>query len=308
MKQTRIALSVLVTTLTLLSAFGLAQQANKVDQPTVKQMTLEPVTLSYLEQGQGETVVFVHGAFADHRTWEEQREAVAKDYRYVALDQRYYGNSPWTDDGSNHTLATHVSDLAAFIRRLDAGPAHIVGWSYGSNVALDFAVQHPELVRSLFLYEPAYDSIVSDPADVKTLGEEWASNGAFPASQAGNQAEAVRLFTDWISVKPGSFDELEPSVRKVLLENSRTLPLLFAAPPNPPLTCAQLGRIEAPVTVAKGQQTRPAFEIYSNSTHECIPGSQLVSIPDATHVAPLENPSGFNEALLSHLKGSGTKQ
>ncbi len=266
-------------------------------------MTVETVILKYLEQGEGEPVVLIHDAFSDHRVWEAQCEAVvARGYRFIAPDLRYHGDTPWTDDGAKYSLAIHTSDVAEFIRQLDAGPVHVVGWSYGSNVSLVLAAQYPELVRSLVLYEPAFDPIVSNPDDLETLGKEWGSNGAFAASQAGDQEEAVRLFADWITEPSGSFEALEPSFRTVLLENSRTLPLLFASPPDPPITCDQIGQITMPVTVVKGEQTRPAFVVYSDTAHECIPDSQVVTTPDATHLAPYENPTAFNEVVLSHLE------
>jgi pimeloyl-ACP methyl ester carboxylesterase len=69
-------------------------------------------------------------------------------------------------------LATHANDLATFIQQLNAGPVGVVGWSYGGAVVLALAAQRPDLVRSLFLIEPALDSIVSDPADQGALAEE----------------------------------------------------------------------------------------------------------------------------------------
>lgn len=70
MKQSRIALSVLVTALTMIFSFGLAQQTSEADQSTIKQITIPAVELTYQDQGQGDAVIFVHGAFADHRIWE----------------------------------------------------------------------------------------------------------------------------------------------------------------------------------------------------------------------------------------------
>lgn len=280
-----------------------APQTSKVDPPTNKQASVAGVNLKYLEQGQGATVVFVHGAFADHRVWEAQREVVAQGYRYIALDQRYFGNAPWPDDGSKYSLVTHTSDLAAFIRQSNAGPVHVVAWSYGGSIALALAVQHPELVRSLFLNEPALTSIVSDPADVKTLAEERKGVGpAAAASKANDLPESVRLFADWVNAQPGGFDTIQPSIRTVFLDNSRTIPLHFAAPPPPPITCAQLGQIKVPVTVTKGQLTRPFFAILADTTSRCVPGSQLVIVPNARHLAPTENASAFNAALLDHLE------
>src|SRR5438552_17494581 len=50
--------------------------------------------IQYIEQGQGAPVVFVHGGVSDHRAWEAQREIVARRYRFIAIDQRYFGAAP----------------------------------------------------------------------------------------------------------------------------------------------------------------------------------------------------------------------
>jgi pimeloyl-ACP methyl ester carboxylesterase len=50
-------------------------------------------------------------------------------YRFVAATLRYCGTSPWPDDGAAFSMATHADDLAAFIRQLRGGPAHVAGWS-----------------------------------------------------------------------------------------------------------------------------------------------------------------------------------
>ncbi len=274
------------------------------DGPKVKQALVQGVTLNYLEQGQGVPVVFVHGAFSDHRNWEAQRAAISNRYRYIALDQRYFGTAPWVDNATKYSVATHASDLAAFIQQLNVGPVHVVGWSYGGAVALVLASQRPDLVQSLFLNEPALGSIVNDPTEQKTLAEERKGTApAVAASKANDQPQAVQLFADWVNAQPGSFQALPATMRSVHLENARTLPAHFGAPPPPSIACAQLGQIKVPVTVAKGQQTRPFFAILANAAHSCIPGSRLIVTPNARHMAPAQNPTAFNAALLTHLEG-----
>ncbi|WP_461579900.1 alpha/beta fold hydrolase [Thiobacillus sp.] len=123
--------------------------------PVARQMTVNNVSLPYIEQGQGAPVVFVHGAFSDLRAWEPQREAVARRFRFIAYTQRYFGTDPWPDKGEQYSQVTHAADLAAFIRQLNVGPVYLVGRSYGGTVAVRMALQHPELVRAVFVQEPS---------------------------------------------------------------------------------------------------------------------------------------------------------
>src|SRR5881397_4059897 len=93
---------------------GLTLQARAEAPPQTRQLSVNGVELSYIEQGTGTPVVFVHGAFSDVRFWEPQRQAVAKHYRFVAYNCRYHGAAPWPDDGKQYSAATHAADLAAY--------------------------------------------------------------------------------------------------------------------------------------------------------------------------------------------------
>ena len=284
-----------------------AAQGVSAPPPAPKQASINGVDLVYLEQGQGAPVVFVHGAFMDNRAWEGQREAVAQHYRYFALTQRYFGTAPWPDGGEKFSLATHADDLAVFIRELKVGPVHLVGWSYGGAIALLLAVQHPELVKSLFVHEPAgIATFVTDAADAKILGEDRRDivAPAASASKVGDTAGAVRLFFDGVNGQPGIFETLPSAARSMLLDNARTIPLLFAAPPPPAISCAQLGQIKVPVVIAKGELTRPSYRILADTASRCIPGSRLAVVSQGRHAAPSVSPAAFNEVLLGFLKNS----
>lgn len=270
--------------------------------PSFKQVAVNGTSITYLEQGKGTPVVFVHGAISDHRAWEPQRETIAKRYRAIALDQRYFGIAPWSDNGAQYSRATHVADLAAFIRQLKLAPVHLVGQSYGADIALRVAVEHPELVRSLFLNEPPLPSILTNPDDQKVVSDE--GKGFAPvvaAAKAGNVAEATRLMIDFVYADPGNFDRRSQASRSMLLDNARTIAPHVSAPPPPRVTCDQLGRLKMPVTITKGELTRPFFRVLSEAAHRCIPGSQLITVANARHGSPDQNPADFNEALLGFL-------
>jgi pimeloyl-ACP methyl ester carboxylesterase len=155
-----------------------------VRPPEVHHARVNGVDLPYLDQGHGVPVVFVHGTTGDHRAWEDQREAVAERYRFIAPTQRYCGTGPWLDDGAGFSVSSHAEDLAAFIWQLHGGPAHVVGWSYGGAIGILLAVQHPEWVKSLFLFEPGLATFVTDPADAQLAGEDRKEMVRAPAAMA----------------------------------------------------------------------------------------------------------------------------
>ena len=270
--------------------------------PAPKTVSVNETNLTYLQQGSGAPVVFLHGAFSDHRIWETQRNAVASKYQFLALSLRYFGTAPWPDSGSRFSQSTHVADVAAFIRGLNSGPVYIVGSSYGAVTALALAVQHPELVRALFLNEPGVPSAVTDPSDQKAAVEDRKGFAAVAAAvKAGDNAEATRQFYNWVNGLPGGFDSL-PLARKAMhLDNARTVPLQIDPKTPIPLTCTQLAEIKVPVAITKGEVTRPYFKMTAEAVSRCIPGAQLITVSGARHGAPAQSSGAFNEALLSFL-------
>jgi pimeloyl-ACP methyl ester carboxylesterase len=271
--------------------------------PVAKQMTVNDVTLPYIEQGQGAPVVFVHGAFSDLRAWEPQREAVARRFRFIAYTQRYFGTDPWPDQGEHYSQVTHTADLAAFIRQLNVGPVYLVGRSYGGTVAVRVALQHPELVRAVFVQEPSIAAAaVADPDAQGILKKERGGMApAREAAKAGKANEATHLFADWTNGQPGGFDTLPPETRSMHLDNGRTVALHFAAAPPPKLSCADLGQLKRPLAITYGEFTRPFFKILAETAHNCVPGSEFILIPGARHAATAQNPAAFNNALLTFL-------
>ncbi len=274
-----------------------------VGTPVEMKMAVNGVSLSYIEQGEGTPVVFVHGAFSDLRAWEPQREAVADRFRFIAYTQRYFGTNTWSDSGEQYSQVTHTADLTEFIRQLNAGPVYVVGRSYGGSVAMRMALQHPELVRAVFVQEPSIAvTAVVDPINKGILKKERGGlSSARDAAKAGNIPEATRLFADWTNDQTGGFDALPSETRAMHLDNGRTIALHFAAPPPPKITCAGLGQLKPPLGITAGELTRSYFRILAQTTHACVLGSQFIQIAGARHAATAQNPKAYNDALLEFL-------
>ncbi len=262
------------------------------------------IELSYVDQEQGEPAVFVHGFPVSGRIWDEHREAIAPQIRVIAPTLRYFGSLPWIDDGRNFSMQTHADDLAAFIGTLELDPVAVVGWSYGGAVALTMAVQHPQLVKRLFLFEPSLATIVADPADLERVvaDRQDMTDAARTAANTGDLSRAVQLFIDALNPEDGTFERSPNRVQSLLREGARMLPLFFAAPPPPRVTSEDLGQLHMPVTIAVGSDSRVFYKTVAELASRCIPDAKLITVPNARHMLPVQDPATFSRLVLEFIE------
>jgi pimeloyl-ACP methyl ester carboxylesterase len=270
----------------------------------MRQLRVNGVDLSYIEQGTGTPVVFVHGAWMDLRYWEPQRQAIATQYRFLAYSLRYHGTAPWPDAEQYYSVATHAADLVSFIRQLHAGPVHLVGLSSGGRLVTMVALAHPDLVRSLTLAEPALAELLEDLPEAKAVREELrqALELIRTTANAGEAVQAATLFFEWGNNQgAGAFDRQPEAFRQMILDNARTVRRQLSAPRPPAISCATLRGVKSPTLVVGGEHSRRHAVLGNEVVVQCIPGSRLVVIPQATHLMSHQNPTAFNEALLHFL-------
>lgn len=267
-----------------------------------RQLTANGVELTYVDEGKGAPVVFVHGAIGDLRFWEPQRQSFARQYRFIAYTYRYHGTAPWPDDGKNYSDATHAADLTAFLKGLNAGPVHLVGLSYGGLLGAMVASEHPELLRTVTLAEPALFSLLTDPESKPAIDAfNKGAEGIVGLIKAGDQHAALKSMVALVRGEgPDSFDKQPEPVRRILEDNARTLPLLFATPLLP-VSCETLGKVKTPTLVIEGARTPIFFRQIDKATVACIAGSTLVKVPDASHPMSADNPAAFNKAVLDFI-------
>ena len=257
----------------------------------------------YVEAGDGESVLFVHGGFADHRAWETMREAVAESHRFIAYTQRGFGTGEWPEQ-PGFASDVHEADLVAL---LDAWgePMHLVGWSYSGPVVLRAALERPGLVRSVVIFEPGLSDVLEGKPEHEEALAAWRQGWGpvVEAMQRGANDEAMPLALEYVfGLAPGGFETLPEGARTMFLDNAHTIPKHFGSPPPTPMTCEDLGEIEAPVLILWGTETLPYFEAVAKEVAACVPDATLEEIPDAGHGAPLQAQDLFLEKTLSFLR------
>ncbi|MBS9403238.1 alpha/beta hydrolase [Halomonas sp. TRM85114] len=290
--------------LMLSAAVVLAGQAFGVCAQQSSMVEVNGVTLPYVDEGEGKPVVFVPTSLVDHRVWEPYREAIAREHRFITYTKRYFGTEPWPDDGEQFSNETHVADLAAFIRTLDAGPAYLVTWSYSGQLAQQLALAHPELVRGMMHYEPFIPSLVAELPEERQAAIEEEGEKYGPAREtleAGNVVQATRLFIEAVFQRaPGGFEQEPEYMRTIWLDNARTLPLQVAMTP-PAITCEDLTTLEQPTLILKGEESDLFYASVAYALAQCLPQADMQVIPDVNHDGPIHAVEAFTAAILDFL-------
>ncbi len=275
----------------------------KSDRTTdIKKARVAGTELSYIDSGRGVPLVLIHGSASDYRIWMSQIRPLAAKYRVIAYSRRYHTPNRWRGDGSDYSAALHAEDLVALLQSLHLGPAHLVGHSAGGTIALLVARDHPELVRSVVVMEPALPGLLS--------GEEAESYGAVrqkafgavrAAYTAGDEEGAVRMFGDFV-LRPRTWKQVSPPMKAMFRENAKSVmaQMTSAAPPLK-FTCEDAKKIPAPLLLLEGESSHSDMLTPSRALRACLPAAEAAAIPRATHNMQLDNPYAFNRAVLEFL-------
>ena len=111
--------------------------------------TINDICINYELEGEGKTIVFVHGLSDSLVYWKVLSENLKKDYQTLIYDLRGHGES--TDDDRNTTIDVYQEDLYQLLNALNIEDAVFIGLSLCGNVILDLAVNHPEKVKGLIV-------------------------------------------------------------------------------------------------------------------------------------------------------------
>jgi pimeloyl-ACP methyl ester carboxylesterase len=274
------------------------------------------VRIYYEEKGSGEPVVFVHGIPTDYRAWGAQVDALSRRYRVVTLSRRYAAPNVREGDVSDSTVGNNGADLKGFIDRLDAGPVHLVGHSYGGFVAAYIAADHPDVVKSLVLVEPAISTLlVKDQTSSTQLlglllrspsialsGRRFQNGSLAPslrALDAGETEKAVMLNVDGVQDSKGAFGQFPETSRKMMIDNARTIAELRTQFPR--FTHVEAGMIRSKTLVVNGERTALWLRRIGELMAKAVPGARSVKVTQARHFPHMENPAEFNDKVLAFL-------
>jgi arylsulfatase A len=249
-----------------------------------------PAGLFYEESGSGEPIVLIHAFSVDRRMWEPQIAALETRFRVVRYDLRGHGRSPASSDPY-----TGYGDLRALLDELKIEKAALIGLSAGAEVALNFAIVHPERVSRLVLAAPGLSGYRTPPLP-------W-FKPVFEAAGAGQPERAAQLWAQTPIMALHSNRAASTTVVDLVKSNAHLWTLKRTEQPLSPPAAGRLAEVRSPTLVIVGDEDLPHIREIANILIKEIATARLVTIPGAGHLVSLDTPEAFNKAVVAFLSG-----
>ncbi|MCS7287162.1 MAG: alpha/beta hydrolase [Anaerolineae bacterium] len=239
-------------------------------------------------------VLLLHGLGSAGADWFFQFEALSRaGFRVLAPDLRGFGRS---SAPPKITVKAMADDMAIFLKKLNAYPAHVVGISMGGAVALQLALDHRDLVSKLVLVNTFARMRFTSLREVlylftrllliSLLGlekqAEIVARRVFP--HPGQEALRNNLRQRILHTNPYSYRSALKSLQK------------FNVFPR-------LKELNMPVLVVTGAEDTTVHPKVQEEMARAIPGAKHIIVEGSGHGIIADNPEAFNRILLEFLKG-----
>ena len=223
------------------------------------------IKLNFIEQGQGQSLILLHGNGEDTTYFEHQIPYFSKNYHVIAIDTRGHGQSPRGE--KPFTIKQFAEDLHDFMDEKGIKKAVILGFSDGGNIALTFALKYPERVDKMIV-----DGANLFPSGVKPLYQWPIEIGYRIAKLFSRKSEQAKRNTEMLG----------------LMVN------------EPHIDPAELAHLTMPVLVVAGTKDM-IKDSHTRLIYKSLPNAQM-NIIEGDHFVANKNAEAFNKVVDIFLR------
>ena len=261
-------------------------------------LTVEGTRVRYLDVGEGPPVVLLHGFASSIENWTAVIPALKQKHRVLALDLKGFG---WTDRPvGDYSPAAQAAMVRALMKERGIDKAAIVAHSWGSSVALAFALAYPEATERLALYDAwVYEAQL--PSMFQLARAKGVGEFLFAAFYSERGEERLSLgFYDPEIIPEKLVEDVEramerPGTRAAALEAVRGM--TFTAVEQ------TYSSIKAPTLLLWGREDVVTPLSIGERLVRQLPNARLVVYPRCGHFPMIEAVSASNRELLTFLEG-----
>jgi len=233
-------------------------------------------------QGEGKTIIFVHGWTCDESSWDAQVDAFMHDYRVVTIDLPGHGASETPTAAHHFTMDLFAAAVEAVLAEIGADKVVLVGHSMGASVIRKYATNHPDRVAGLVSADGSLDQRM------------W-SKGAQGQQSVTRPIRAALIEGMFVETTP---PELRDRIRTMMMRPSA-------------ITAQGAGdAMIAPDATSSTVILAPALSIWAENyvpypdfdTRDILPNWEESRMPGTGHFLMMEQPEIFNALLSNFIK------
>ncbi|MGE5632469.1 MAG: alpha/beta fold hydrolase [Caulobacteraceae bacterium] len=262
--------------------------------------TVNGIKLFYEEKGNhdgNETIAFMNGVMASTSSWAYQVPAFEKlGFRIILHD--FKGQSKSDKPDGVYSFKQHAEEAKVLFDYLGIKKLHIIGTSYGGEVAMRFAIDYPEYVKTVSII----DSVSELDMNLKLFVRGWKALAGMGDPEGFFWGMAPSIYSnsfiknnlEFLEKRAGTMKFISPDYFKGQIS-------LYETFENDVYMTDELVKIKCPALVVCGQEDILKPAKFSRILADNIPNAEYAIIPDCGHVTIFEKPDILNSMLLGFV-------
>lgn len=254
----------------------------------------------YEVAGDGPPLLLIHAGVADSSMWDDQWDAFAQRHRVVRYDARGFGRTTMED-----VVFSNRDDIARLLQHLGIERTAVLGISRGGTIAIDFTLEHPEIVTALIAVAAGLsgfdgESTAAETAIFEEMEQAWNARDFERVADLD-----VRIWVDGPGQPAGRADaRVRERVRQMCLNNYRGYHTDGQPQPLDPPAVHRLHEIRVPTLVIVGDLDTSTTLAMADRLAAEIGGAGKVVFEGVAHMVNMEQPARFNQVVLDFLAGA----
>ena len=253
-------------------------------------------------EASNDTLLILNGIMMSHKSWEMFIPNLKEHFQILRVDMLDQGESDKME--TNYTQALQAEMLSALIKHIGVKKVHVAGISYGGNVALQFALNYPDQIQKLVLF----NAVARTSEWLRDIGRGWNKVASTRDGEAYYHVTIPLIYSpnfysrkiDWMEKRKNTlipvFSDPEFLDAMVRLTNSAESHDVFE----------KLHTIKTPTLVVAADQDMLTPPHEQEAIVDKMPNARLITLRETGHASMYERPELFVTTLVGYLTHEDT--